>query len=190
MIVPIVLASAVMALDMILLLPVGLTARYAGGEMTLVLRAGPVAVKRLGWRAGAKKEAGRTARRSVPDILRDTPLPLLRMGAEQVLMVWRRYKKRVRVDLVRLHITAGGADPYAAAMAYAWAGMVLEGAAALCADRAVPAELRARADFSGGPTALEAGLGLTVRLGYILGAGICFGTGLLRAYFRYRKTEG
>lgn len=182
------LASAVMALDLILLLPVGLTARYAGGRMTLSLRAGPVAVMRR-----PKQDARpspRTHRRNILDRARSIPRPLLRAAAEQAMKAWRRYEKRVRVDLVHLHVTAGGPDPYAAAMAYARAGAALEGIKALWEDRAVRTELQARADFFGGKTALEAGLGLTVRLGYLLGAGICFGTGLLGAYFRYRKTEG
>ena len=89
----------------------------------------------------------------------------------------------VSVRDLRIHYTAGGSDPYAAAMAYGRAGAAMEAIAAH-----VPgADLRVRADLTGGPGELSWEGCAAVRMGNLLEAGAAFGTDCLRQYFRYRR---
>ena len=188
----VVLASAVLAADIILLLPARLTLRYAGGRADAFFRAGPLPAIQFPRRPERLRKVEKTGARDLQSLWRRMPPPLLRLGAEQLFRAGKRLRGRVRLERLRLHLTAGGPDPYDVVMTYGRAALAMEALESWCAGRAVDAQLCARADL-GGDTALEAALTVTVRLGYALGAAVCFGTGFLRGYFRYRrkaKTEG
>ena len=93
---------------------------------------------------------------------------------------------RVQVKELRLRFIAAGPDPYKAAMAYARAGVAMEGLARLVED----AELHSDVDFDGERSTLDGRICVAARLGTIISAALCFGMAFLRGYFRYRKSEG
>lgn len=174
-----VLAAAVAAVDLLLLLPVGLDARYTGEGLSLRILAGPVP---LGRAANRRPAAGRCRTGHGPGRI---PRPVLWRTVRRCGARAKSFLRRVRVRTLRLHFTAGGDDPCRTAMAYAGAGLVLEGIGRLAAEHAETAELRASARFDGGPSAVSGEVELTARLGTLLWAAACFGTALLREYFRY-----
>lgn len=178
----IVLAAAVAAVDLLLLLPIRLSARCTAGAFSLRVCAGPVPIGRLpGKRAGTgRRSGGGHARRRIP-------LTVLARALRRCQDRLRRTVERVRLDSLRLHFTAGGDDPCRTAMAYAGAGAALEWVRGLLGGRVGREALQVRADFTGGPTVLDGGLDATVRLGTLLAAAVCFGTALLREYSRYQR---
>ncbi len=182
----IITAALVGAADMLLLLPVGLEARYAAGAFSLTAHAGPVPVRLLP-REPVKKEA-RAADRDIKDVLRRAPRPVLAIAARCGLAAAKRLRGRVRMKKLRLRFTAGGEDPGRAVMAYARAGLALEGVHALCAGRVERLDLCARTAF-GGPTALEAEASARTRLGFLLWAGIIFCFAFFREYYRYKRRK-
>ena len=181
-----ILAALAGAADLLLLLPVGLEARYAAGDFSLTARVGPVPVKLLPKRPA--RQDVRAADRDASDLLRRTPRYVLRIAARCAPAAVRRLRGRVRLRALRVHFTAGGPDPYRAVMAYARAGIALEGAGRLCAGRVKRVELRTAVDLDG-QTALDADVAVAVRLGYVLWAGLCFCFAFLREYYRYKKRK-
>ena len=182
----IILAALTGAADLLLLLPVGLEARYAAGAFSLTAHAGPVPVRLLP-KEPVKKEA-RAADREAKGVLRRTPRPVLAIAARCGLKALGRLRGRVRLRVLRLRFTAGGGDPYRAVMAYARAGLALEGVERLCAGRVRRLELRAQAVFDA-PTALEAEALAQVRLGHLLWAAIVFCFAFFREYYRYKRRK-
>ena len=179
----IILAALVGAAELLLLLPVGLEARYAAGVFSLTARAGPVPIRLLPRRAAKKEtEPAKSAPRRVP---KPSPAIAARCG----LAALGCLRGRVWLSRLRVHYTAGGTDPYRAAMAYARAGLALESVAALCAGRVKRTDLRAAVDFDG-PAALEADALAWSRAGFLLWAAGCFCFAILREYYRQNKTEG
>lgn len=185
MIILMVLAAAVAAVDILLLLPVHLGVRYGSGAFSLMVRTGPVPVKRVSWPGAADAGAGRDTPRA--GALRRIPPAVLCRAARRCWVRLRKTVRRVRLDLLSAQFTAGGDDPCRAALAYAGVGAAMEGIQALAAGRARRVALSARADLDGGPTAFDGRVDLTARLGTVLGAAVCFGTALLREYSLYQR---
>ena len=181
----IVLAAWIGAADLLLLLPVGLEARFGRGRLSLRARIGPVPVALLPRRP--KKEEPQAESRGGRAISHRIPGPVLRASARRAARQMGRLWKRTRLKRLRLHFTAGGDDPCRAVMAYAWAGIAMEYIGRLCARRE-GVDLRTEVDIDGA-TALDAELAAAVRLGYILGAGICICFAILREYYRYKKRK-
>lgn len=180
------LAALIGAADLLLLLPVGLEARYAAGAFSLTAKAGPVPVTLL-----PEKPARRdieAADRETKSLLRRTPRPVLALAVRCGHAALGRLRGHVRLTRLRVRFTAGGPDPASAVAAYVRAGLALEGVRALCAGRARELALRTEADFDG-ETALEADVSVTVRLGYALWAGILFCFAFFREYYRYKRRK-
>lgn len=184
----IILAALIGAADLLLMLPVGLDGRYGAGRLSVTAKAGPIPLKKLLPSEPARRER-RTAGRDAKTLLRRVPRPLLRVAARYSLASAKRLWSRMRLNRLHLHFTAGGDDPAGAVMAYARAGLALEGMRQLCAGRVKDTRLRTDIDLDG-PTVLDADVSVSVRLGYALWAGICFCFAILREYYRYKKTKG
>ncbi len=178
----VILAAPTVA-ALLLLMPVGLRARYAAGAFSLTVTAGPVPVRRLpGERRRQDKIRGgrkRVSRRIPPAVLSRAALRCRKRAGKTI--------RRVRLDALRLHFIAGGGDPFRTAMAYARAGAAMEGIRGMIGERVGSVDLYAGADFSGGPTVLDGAVAVKARLGTLLAAAVCFGTALLREYFRYQR---
>ena len=164
------------------LMPVGLEAAYEEGTFTLTAR--PIPVKLLPRERVKKLE--RQGEREAAHLWQRCPKPILRLLAENG---WRAAKglwPYVAVQKLRLHITAGGPDPYGTVMAYGRAGVLMEALGARYED----ADLSVQADMTGGPSSYEGQVRIQVRFGNLVGAAASFGTGFLRGYFLYRHDAG
>ena len=152
---------------------------YEDGVFTLTGWAGPVPVKLFPRRKDREKGPERNARGP----LRRLSAPMLRLLADCGCGFLGRIVPRSRVRKLRARYTAGGPDPYRAAMAYARAGVAMEGAARLVEG----ADLRADVDFEGGRPSFAGDISIGARLWALVWAAACFGTDFLRGYYRYKR---
>ena len=186
----IILAAVILTATALILMPVGLDARYMGGKFSLTGRAGPVPVQIIPREKITEKELEKDAEKEGETLLDRLPSPpVLRLLIENGGKAAGRILCSVQVKVLRACFIAGGPDPYAAAMAYARAGVAMDGIARWAQGRVERAELRAGVDFDSGKAAFEGEMELTARLGRILYIAACFGIGFLRGYFRCKKTE-
>lgn len=169
------------------LTPLRLECALERGRVTLLVRAGPVRASLPPRRRDPIKDAEKTGERDLDRLLRRLPpAPVLGILARQGFGAVRGLAPYVRVRQLRLAYRAGGPDPYGAALSYARAGAAMQALAA----RFPQAELTASADMTGGPGAVAGRVCLAVRTGNAVCAAAAFGSGFLREYFRYKKTEG
>lgn len=167
------------------LVPVRIEAGYAHGVFTITGRAGPVPVKLFPKEQATGRQLERDSRRDVKALLRKLPLPVLRLLAQSACCPLGWLLGRTRVRTLRVRYLAGGADPCAAAMAYARAGIAMEGVARMVPD----ADLRAEVDFDGARSALEGEIVLRARFGQAVYAAACFGMAFLRGYYQYQREK-
>ncbi len=159
----------------------GLEAVYEDKKFTLSARTGPVPVKLLPRERAKKLE--RQGQREAERLWRRWPKPVLKLLAENGFRAIKGLWPYVAVEALRVHITAGGGDPYRAVLAYGRAGVLLEA----LGTRFENADLHVRADLDGGPSVYEGRVRFRARLGNLIGAAVSFGTGFLRGYFLYRR---
>ncbi len=160
-------------------MPVGLEAAYEEGVFSLTAR--PVPVKLLPRERVKKLE--QKGEQEAERLWQRLPKPILRLLAENGWRAAKGLAPYVSVEKLRIHITAGGPDPYLAVMAYGRAGVLMEALNA----RFRNADLHVQADLDGGHTVYEGRVRLQVRTGNLVGAAVSFGTGFLRQYFLYRR---
>lgn len=177
-----------LALTALGLLPLGVDAAYEAGGFRLHLRAGPVAIAVYPREKKEKKPKkprgkGEAAPEDEAPADKKKPRPsgpmikaLIARGYEALC----RLVRRVRVDVLRLHFTAAGADPYSGAMAYGAAGLAMEGLLRAADGRIAHPDLRADVDFDLEKPKISGQIRLTVRLHRLLGIGIGFGIGVLK----------
>ena len=158
-----------------------LEAAYEDKKFTLTARTGPVPIKLLPRERAKKLE--RQGEREAKHLWQRYPKPVLKLLAENGFRAAKGLWPYVAVDVLRVHITAGGGDPYRAVLAYGRAGVLLEALGA----RFENADLHVRADLDGGPSVYEGRVRLRTRMGNLIGAAVSFGTGFLRGYFLYRR---
>ncbi len=181
------IAGAVLgSLGLLALAPVAVEAAYEDGRFVLTGRAGPVPVKlfpREKTEAGnAEKSAEEKKKRSFRHL---TP-PVLRILADCGCRAFAKLIRRVRIGLLQARYTAGGPDPYRAAMAYARAGLAMEGVARLVEN----ADLRADVDFDGAGPLFAGRVRIFARLGTVLWGAAGFGMDFLRKYLCYKRGKG
>ena len=134
----------------------------------------------------AQKGNGKKAR-SIPQMV--LYKLLLKNGLDTLFKVMEHMK----LELLSVHVTAGGSDPFQAASVYAGAGMALEALDGWAYGRAERADLRADVDLTGGNTAFSGRIRLRAQAHRVVSAIFRFGTGYLRGYSQYKrsaKTEG
>ena len=175
----IALAALVAAADLVLMTPVRVHLRFSGGKPSVTAEIGPM---RLWPRKKARRQG--TGRRK--SLLRRVPPRVLCAGVRRGLSAAARLLRRTRLTAVRVRFTAGGDDPYRAAMAYGRAGLALEGIGRLWADSAADADLRAEM-APGGRTQLDAEVRAAARLGTVAWAAAGFSFAVLREYYCYKK---
>lgn len=173
-----ILTAVAAAVLLLLLTPLRLNAAYKDGVFTLSGQAGPLTADLLPRKKRAKKPRGRGARRRIEPAV-------LRMAAECGCRAAGRLLRGARIYALWARYTAGGSDPADAVMAYARAGVAMEGIAAAvdCAD------LRADVDFDAGRSRFEGRIGISARLGTVLAAAFCFGIAFLRRYYQYKREK-
>ena len=173
----ILLLSIFVVLAALLAMPVRMELTYDGDALTMTGQLGPLSLPLL-------PRPGKRAKRE-----RRLTRLLWENGGTAIYKVIGS----LHIEFLRVRFTAGGPDPYDAAMAYAHMGAALEALDHFAAGRIEETDLRADVDFSGGDTVLDSCMRLRAHLFHVLRAGFCFGTGFLRGYSQQRppaKTKG
>lgn len=113
---------------------------------------------------------------------------LLKNGLHTLFKVMEHMK----IEFMRVYVTAGGPDPFQAAMAYAGAGTLLSALDVWAAGRSERTDFRADVDFSGGGSSIYGRVRLRAQAYRVVEAVFCFGMRGLRGYSQCRKakTEG
>ena len=94
----------------------------------------------------------------------------------------------MKLELLRVHIIAGGPDPFQAVSAYTGAGIALEALDCWAFGRAERTDLWTDIDFFRGSTAFYGRICLRAQAFRVMGAIFRFGTGYLRGYSQYRRS--
>ena len=172
----IILLSILILFAALLALPVRMELTYDGDALTMTGQLGPVSLPLM-----PRPGKGRPRERWLTRLLWEN-------GGEAIYKVIGS----LHIEYLRVRFTAGGPDPYDAAMAYAHMGAALEALDHFAAGRIEQTDLRAEVDFGGGDTVLDSCMRLRAHLFHVLRAGFCFGTGFLRGYSqkRHPKTKG
>jgi hypothetical protein len=121
-----------------------------------------------------------TKKRSLP------PWPILKILGKNGYNTLCRLVSRLRVDILKIHFTAAWADPSVTAMAYAGAGVAMEGLLRIGGGRIVHPDMRAMVDFDSQEPMLLFHIRLSLRLYQLLGAAFGFGFGALRDIIRLK----
>ena len=136
----------------------------------------------------AEKEAGTAEGKAYSALRRRfSDWNALKIILENGYTILCRLVSRIRVKLLKLHFTAAGSDPAAAAMVYSAAGIAMESLSCICAERVACAEFRVDVDFEGCRPQLSGRISMTMRLYQALDAVLRFGWGVLRDHHRLRK---
>ena len=193
-----VIGILVLVFVLIGLLRVGAEASYSeAAGFTLAVRAGFLSL-RLGGKKEKnpkkkkakkpkkpkkEKEPEEKPRRKLP------PLPLILSLAEHGFELLLRLVSRLRVELLRLHVTAALPDPADAAMLYGAVGTAMDGLLRAGRGNLVASDLRADVDFDRSEPLVDLRLRVTIRIGQIVGAALRFGFGFLKDLLRYKRSE-
>ena len=174
----IALAALVAAAGIVLMTPVRVHVRFSGEKLSVTAGIGPMHLR-------PREKARRQGTGRKKGLLRRVPPRVLYAGIRRGLDAAAMLLRRTRLTALRVRFTAGGDDPFRAAMACGRAGLALEGIGRLCAGADLRAEMA-----PGGRTQLDAEVRAVARLGTVAwaAAGFCFA--VLREYYCYKKTEG
>ena len=174
-----ILLIIALLLTAVLLLKVGVDAQYDGETLFLRVLAGPIRLTLLPRRKKPKKENKKKEKPPKEAVKEERekkkislpPLPTLLKLAKLVLEAVGAFRRKLSVDLLRLHLRVGTDDPYRTAMTYAYARAGLDGLYPLAARALTIRErdVRLNADFVSGETTAQGQLKLTIRIGQIVG---------------------
>ena len=176
-----ILLCVALLLVVINLLRVGVDAAYEDGILSLRLKAGPVQMTVLPKKPKPKKkqkpetgaenqtrsEKKRKLRISFSEILELARLALEAVGA---------FRRKLQIDLLRLHLRVGTDDPYDTAMTYAYLRAAIGGLSPL-AERTLSIrerDVQLGADFTNPGVSGRARLVLTIRIGQIAAIALVF----------------
>lgn len=179
-----------------LILPVGVDAAFVRSQLTLKCKIGPLRLQLLPGKPGKqRKERPRKARpekQKKPKA--EAKLKLTKEDIFALLRIFFRALKRFRahlsIDLLRLHWTAGAADPYDAVIQYGAlnAGLHTLYPLAHAALHIREEDLRTDLSYELTKPELEARVVATLQIWEIGLIGICTGAAALRWYCNKRRT--
>ena len=185
------------------LLRVGVDAEYDGEGLYLRLKAGPVRLTILPKREKPekpKKEKKKKARPTKDDADEEQPkqkkkspltLPTLLKLVRPALEAVGSFRRKLSVDLLRLHARIGTSDPYNTAMTFTYLQSAVYGLQPLT-ERALNVKERdvwLTPDFTSDSIAAEGRLIGTIRIGQIVGIALVLGWKALRVIIRQRKKK-
>ena len=177
------------------LLRVGVDAEYDGEGLFLRLKAGPVKITILPKKdkpekpKKKKKEKQPKAEKSKESTL---TLPTLLKLVRPVLDALGSFRRKLSVDLLRLHARVGTSDPYNTAMTFAYLQSAVYGLQPLV-ERALNVKERdvwLTPDFTSDSIAAQGRLIGTIRIGQIAGIALVLGWKALPVILRQRKRKG
>ena len=181
------------------LLRVGVDAEYDGEGLFLRLKAGPVKITILPKREKPKKKKKEKppkddADGEKPKKKKKSPLtlPTLLKLVRPALEAAGSFRRKLSVDLLRLHARVGTSDPYNTAMTFAYLQSAVYGLHPLV-ERALNVKERdvwLTPDFTNDSIAAEGRLIGTIRIGQIAGIALVLGWKALLVILRQRKRKG
>lgn len=95
-------------------------------------------------------------------------MAMLRAFFDLGLRLLKRFFKRLKIDLLRVHFTASFDDPYDTAMAYGYAGSAMEAFTAFAAGRIRRLDLHTQPDFDSAQPVIDVRVEMSVRLGSLV----------------------
>ena len=180
------------------LLRVGVDAEYDGEGLFLRLKAGPVKITILPKREKPKKKKKEKppkddADGEKPKKKKKSPLtlPTLLKLVRPALEAAGSFRRKLSVDLLRLHARVGTDDPYSTAMTFAYLQSAVYGLHPLV-ERALNVKERdvwLTPDFTSDGIAAEGRLIGTIRIGQIMGIALVLGWKALLVILRQRKKK-
>jgi len=198
----IALAVILAVLVLILILPVGADVSYIGNVFSLAVKAGPVKIGIL-----PKKEKDETAKETKPQKEKKKTKaesseaeaekkPKQKLTFEDIMGIVRlaldalgRFRRSLSIDVLMLHLTTAGPDPYSAVMNYGYFNAAI-GALLPSLHRAFKVkkeDIDSQIDFEADKLKIDARLQLTIRIGEILLIALCAGFAFLKWMLRRRR---
>lgn len=166
------------------LIPVGVDAAYEDEAFSLRLKAGPVKITVLPKKPKPKKPKKKKKKEEADDDApEDGKKGRLKLSPSEILKLVRlaleavgSFRRKLQVDLLRLHLRLGTDDPYSTAMTYAWLRAAIGGLMPL-AERTLTIrerDVRLGAEFIEPGVSARARLILTIRIGQIAAIALVF----------------
>ena len=184
------------------LLRVGVDAEYDGEALFLRVKAGPVKITILPKREKPAKPKKKKKEKppkddkdeEQPKKKKKSPLtlPTLLKLVRPALEAVGTFRRKLSVDLLRLHARVGSGDPYSTAMTFGYLQSAVYGLHPL-AERALNVKERdvwLTPDFTSDGIAAEGRLILTIRIGQIVWIALVLGWKALLVIIRQRKWKG
>ena len=181
------------------LLRVGVDAEYNGEALFLRVKAGPVKITILPKREKPAKPKKKKKEKppkddkdeEQPKKKKKSPLtlPTLLKLVRPALEAVGTFRRKLSVDLLRLHARIGSGDPYSTAMTFGYLQSAVYGLHPL-AERALNVKERdvwLTPDFTSDGIAAEGRLILTIRIGQIIWIALVLGWKALLVIIRQRK---
>ena len=201
----IALGIIILIIVLLLLLPVGADAAYGEGGFSLKLKVGPFRIgiipakpkdgekkekkpgkeKKTKKSASAEKSGHKAGEKPKQKLTFDDIMGIVRLG----LQALGRFRRSISVDLLKLHITVGGDDPYDSVISYGRINTAL-GAALPLLHRCFKIrreDYDSRLDFESEKLKFDLRAVLSVRIGEILLIVICAGVGFLKWMLRRKR---
>lgn len=177
----IILGAVLLALAVLNLLPAAVDAAYENKAFSIDARVGPVKFFVRPRVRKIKKKAKQEQEKLQEEVQKGkTDLNDLLPYGDLALRTLKRFLKHLKIDILKLHFTAGSSDPYETAMAYIGAGTLMEAVQGVVGSRVRELDLRAGTDFDASSSVAEAKICLSVRICYLFAAGVYFGVGYLK----------
>ena len=199
----IALAVILAVLVIILILPVGADASYIDNVFSLAAKAGPVKIGILPKKKKAeaetqpkpKKEKKKKGEAEETEVKAEKK-PKQKLSFEDITGIIRlaldalgRFRRSLSIDVLMLHLTTAGPDPYSAVMSYGYFNAAI-GALLPSLHRAFKVkkeDIASQVDFEADKLKIDARLQLTVRIGEILLIALCAGFAFLKWLLRRRR---
>ena len=117
------------------------------------------------------------------------PLEVIQMALKRVFRLLCRLVSGLRVELLRIHFTAGFDDPCTTALAYGAAGTAMETLLQLGEKNIARHDLRVDADFDAAEPIIDFRIRITIRIGRLVGAVLGLVFGFMRDFLPYKLRE-
>lgn len=175
----IILAVILLILTVINLIRVGVDMAYEGGNFTLSAKAAGILLqlipKEEGEEKKPKKEKEPKKKKEPREKKKGLPLGLNREelfdAVKRILKKLLRFPGKFLIDHFKFHIVVAGKDPYDTALGYAYLNEALSVLMPLArnAFRVRKSDVRTEVDFISEDLSIDFAMGLTIRIGQIVG---------------------
>jgi nitrate reductase NapE component len=180
---------------LLLLLPVGVEAAFIAGELSLSVKAGVVKIKILPAKP-KNKEGKKKPREKKKDGEKKEKKPKKKLTLQEILDIAKlglkalsRFRRRLSIDVLMVHLCVATKDPYDTVKQY---GTINAAIGALLpqvhrAFKIKDEDIATAMDFTGEKMSVDARFVATVQIWEILYISICAGAGFLVWLLRHKK---